>query len=186
MPPVVAAAIVTGIAGAGTATIAAKSQSGANKRAIQAQERAAARAEAAAREEDALNRADAERRDAEDRRRWEVEQANLARKQAQDDALLKDSLARSNYEDAIRYGKMVNLARLTGQPLPPPLPTRSSIDLLSNVQPAQTRQASAPVMSRPSSANASIPSPGAFPASPLSAEQPMRPMNQLVGRRRVI
>jgi hypothetical protein len=179
MPPVVAAAIVTGIAGAGTATIAAKSQSGANKRAIEAQERAAARAEAAAREEDALNRADAERRDAEDRRRWEVEQANLARRQAQDDERLA-------YEDQIRYGKMVNLARLTGQPLPPPLPRRGGGSIGSLAADEASHTYGAPIMSRPSRANASIPSPGAFPASPLSAEQPMRPMTQLVGRRRVI
>lgn len=186
MPPVVAAAIVTGIAGAGTTAIASRASSSANRRAIEAQERAAARAEAAAKEEDALNRAEVARRDAEDKRRWEVEQANQARKQAQEDALLKDNLARANYEDAIRYGKMVNLARLTGQPIPERMPARTAaLDVLS--EPATARQASAPIMSRPSSANATIAAPGAFPVSPLSPEQPQRmPISSLVGRRRVI
>jgi hypothetical protein len=145
------------------------------------------KAEAATREEEALNRADQERRDAEDKRRWEVDQANQARKQAQEDALLKDNLARATYEDQIRYRKMVKLSQLTGSPLPPPLPTRTSIDALSEAAPSARQQASAPIMSRPSTANAMMAAPGAFPVSPLSPEPPQRmPISNLVGRRRVI
>lgn len=178
MPPLVAAAAITGLAGAGTAAIGARASSNANKRSIEASDRAAARAEAAAREEDALNRADQERRDAEDKRRWEVEQANLQRRQEQDDQRLA-------YEDAIRYGKMVNLARLTGQPIPQAPPRVGAGTGGAYMEPA--RQASAPIMSRPSSANAAIAAPGAVSpfGDPNTVPQRM-PISRLVGRREVI
>lgn len=187
MPPAIAAAAIAGGASIGTGVISSRAQTGATKRSLAASDAAARRAEAATREEDALNRADQERRDAEDRRRWEVQQANEARKQAQDDALLKDNIARANYEDAIKYGKMVNLARLTGQPIPERPPARSAASAFLDADSSPVRQASAPIMSRPSSANAAIAAPGAYAVSPLNPAQPQRmPISNLVGRRRVI
>ncbi len=115
MPPIVAAAAITGLASAGTAVVGARAQSGARRRAIDAQNQAAQRAESFEREQDALNRADDARRDAEDRRRWEVEQENVRARQAEIDS-------RQQYDDMLRYRKMVNLAQLTGQPVPPPPP----------------------------------------------------------------
>lgn len=174
MPPVVAAAAITGLAGLGTTVAASKIQSGANKRALQATERGAERAEAFTREQDAANRADEERRDAEDRRRWEIEQQNLARDKAERDA-------RQSYEDTIRYGKMVNLARLTGQPIPerPNFAGGGDTTIASLSRPP----VSAPLMSRPSAANQMIAQPGAI--DPLSQNQRM-PLSNLVGKRRVI
>lgn len=183
MPPVVAAAAITGITTLAGTGLAARSQSSANKRSLQATERSSARAEAFEREQDALNRADEARRDAEERRRYEVEQGNLLRKQQQEDALLKDNLERAAYEDAIRYGKMVKLARLTGQPTPPPLPKRTAGSLLTEPQPTAPVAASAPLLSRPSVANQAIAQPGAV--DPFSQNARM-PMSNLVGRRRVI
>lgn len=177
MPPVVAAAAIAGGASIGSGVVASRAQTGATKRSLAASDAAARRAEIATREEDALNRADQARRDAEDKRRWEVEQANLVRRQAQDDE-------RANYEDAIRYGKMVNLARLTGQPIPARPPARSGAPSFVDLD---RPPASAPILSRPSSANASIAPPGEFAMSPLTPAQPQRmPISQLVGRRRVI
>lgn len=190
MPPVVAAAIATGIAGAGTAAIGAKAQSNASKRALQASERGAVRAEAFTREQDTQNRADEERRDAEDKRRWEIEQANIAREKSERDA-------RQSYEDTIRYGKMVNLARLTGQPIPP-RPNFSGAGDQTIASLSQPK--SAPLMSRPSTANAMIAQPGAvYPMGanshtaaaaslglPGNSVQTAIPMSRLVGKRRAI
>lgn len=178
MPPVVAAAAITGAAALGGQVVSSRAASGASRRSIAATNAAAARAEAFEREQEALNRADQERRDAEDKRRWEVEQANVARIQEQNDQRLA-------YEDAIRYGKMVNLARLTGQPAPPPPPRLGGGSIASLTMPSAARQASAPIMSRPSTAAAMIPAATDFPTSPLSEPQRM-PISQLVGRRRVI
>lgn len=177
----VAAVAIPAIASVAGAVIASRQQTGSNKRSIAAQDAAAKRAEAALLED----RTRDDERDAEDKRRWEVDQANQVRKQAQEDALLKDNLARANYEDAIRYGKMVNIARLTGQPMPTRPPARTAIDMLSGLNtPSPSRAPSDPLMSRQSTANAMIAAPGAFPMSP---EQPQRmPISNLVGRRRVV
>lgn len=175
MPPIVAAAAITGIATGATAIIGSRAQTGASRRAQAAQDAADRRAEAALKEDRDAEAA----RDAEDKRRWEVEQTNLVRRQAETDA-------RTAYEDTIRYGKMVNLARLTGQPIPAP-PPRAGDAMPASAAPSRARPATAPIMSRPSTANATITAPGAFPTSPLDVSQPQRmPISQLVGRRRVV
>lgn len=151
MPPLVAAAAISGIAAVGTGAIAARSQSGAAKRATEATERAAKRAEAFEREQDAIERADHARIEAEERRRFDIEQANIAREKAERDA-------RQAYEDKLRYRKMVNLSRLTGMPTPEPLPNFAgaggTYTPVSPVIPA-----GADIMSRPSTANAMIAAP---------------------------
>jgi hypothetical protein len=149
MPPVVAAAAIAGGTQVVSSVVGSRAQSGANKRALQASEDAARRAEAFQREQAAREDADDARLEAEDRRRWDTEQANLARQQAERDA-------RQQYEDRLRYRKMVNLARLTGMPAPDPMPTFGG----ASADPAMAtpvRQSSAPLMSRPSTANAMIP-----------------------------
>lgn len=185
MPPVVAAAAITGATGIAGGVISSRASSGANRRATQAQQDAARRAEAFERDQDALNRADQARRDAEDQRRWDTEQANIRRKEEQEDALLRDNIARATYEDTIRYGKMVNLARLTGQPLPPPIPKRTAFDPASafTVNRLSREPVTGPLMSRPSTANAMIAQPGQM--EPFMTPQRM-PMSNLVGRRRTI
>lgn len=143
--------LIAGGAAVGGQVIGAKSQSKANNRALAAQKEASTRAEAFERDQDAKNRADDERRDAEDKRRWDVEQANLASTKAEQDA-------RQRYEDQIRYRKMVNIARLTGQPMPEALPDFSggrsapmTIGSMSGKPPV-----SEPMMFAPSRANAMI------------------------------
>lgn len=167
MPAVAAAAIAGGAAITGS-VISSKSQSKSQKRALSAQEKAAAKAEAFELDQDTRNRAERERQDADEAKRYAVDQANIARKQAQEDALLADSIERANYEDAIRYGKMVRLAELTGNPAPPPLPKRTA-GLPTQTAAPQQAQASGLVPTRASTANAMISGPGGATRMPLSA-----------------
>jgi len=155
MPPLVVAAAITGGAALAGQIASSKAAAGANKRATSAQERAAQRAEQFEVEQDTKNRADESRRDAEDKRRWDVEQANLATQQQERDA-------RQQYEDQIRYRKMVNIARLTGQPMPDALPNFSGgegsgapLTIGSIARPPVSQ----PIMSAPSQANAMITAP---------------------------
>lgn len=183
MPAIAAAplfygAIATGAAGIGTGVIAARAQSGASRRATEASDRAAARAEAFERDQDEKNRADAARLEAEDRRRWDVEQQNIAAQKAENDA-------RQQYEDKIRYQKMVNLAQLTGGPRPEPLPNFGG----GTYQPQAQSYASpgAPIMSRPSTANAMIAPPNAGPFDPFAAAPTMgMPLASLNRSRRIV
>lgn len=175
------AAILAATVGAGasttTAVVGSRAQTGAARRAQQASDRAAARAEAFEREQDALNRAEAARRDAEDKRRWDVEQANLAKERAERDA-------RQGYEDRLRYRKMVNLSRLIGGPMPEPLPNFTGGASMSMPLAAVS---SAPIASRPATANAMIAEPGAFdPFTDAVVPVPGVPLNSLARRRRVL
>lgn len=113
MPPVVAAAAITGLATAGTSALASRSQSRANQRALESSERGAKRAEAFEREQDRLQREDDMRREDEERRRFDIDQRNIAAERSERDQ-------RQQYEDMLRYRRMVNIAMLTGQPPPPP------------------------------------------------------------------
>lgn len=113
MPPVVAAAAITGIASVGGNVLASRSQSRSNRDALAASERGAQRAEAFEREQDTLQRGDDTRREAEERRRFDIEQANLLAERTERDQ-------RQQYEDMLRYRRMVNIAQLTGQAPPPP------------------------------------------------------------------
>lgn len=156
MPPLVAAAAISGLAAAGTAVIGARSQSGASKRAITAQERAAARAEQFEREQDAQNRADEDRRAAEDKRRFDIDQQNIMAEKAERDARQAYQDQRQAYEDRIRYGKMVRLSQLLGQPAPDPLPAFSGGAPYAPPVTLGRAPVSQPVMAAPSRANALV------------------------------
>lgn len=182
MPPVVAAAAISGGAALAGGVVSSRQQSGANRRAIQAQERAAQRAETFEREQDRLNRSDQERRDAEDRRRYETEQANIARRQAQEDALLQDQLARQQYDDDAQYQRRLNIARLTGQPAPPRPPRRTAASALqtSPVAPQGAAMPTGAIASAPSRANAMVQDAAGF--DPFQAPTQRMPISRLSGR----
>ncbi len=173
--PAFYAALAGGAATVGAASIGARASGSANRRALSASNDAARRAEAFEREQDTRNRADEDRRDAEDRRRWEVEQGNLAREREQADAF-------AQYEDDIRYGKMLNLARLTGQPAPERPPRRTGMGAPSQTPVIQPRrEVSSPMMTAPSRANAMIAPAGEF--DPFQAPAPQRmPISRLTRR----
>lgn len=185
MPPVVAAAAVTGLTSGAALIAGARIQSGSNKRAIQAQTDAASRAEAFELARELNDRKERDRVAAEEQRRWDVEQANLARRQEQEDAILRDNLERAAYEDAIRYGKMVNIARLTGQPIPQPPPKRTALPSMSDLGTPKvvTANPSAPIASKASTANAMVAAPG---TAAMFEESRRMPLRGLVGHRRAI
>lgn len=181
MPPLVAAAAITGIAAITSSVASSRAASSASKRAITSQNTAAAKAEAFEREQDEKNRADAERVESEDRRRWDTEQQNLASERAERDA-------RQAYEDKIRYRKMVNLARLTGGPTPDPLPNFGGGGGAYSPNQATYAAPGAPILARPSTANAMIAAPGAqnVPFDPFTDTQRNGWPLSAVSRRRVI
>jgi hypothetical protein len=113
--PAFYAAIATGAATVGTGVMSNRAQSRSNRDALAASERGAQRAEAFERDQDSLQRADDTRREAEERRRFDIEQQNI-------EAERREQTARQRYEDGLRYQRMVNIAQLTGRPVPPPPP----------------------------------------------------------------
>lgn len=178
MPPVVAAAAIAGGASVATGVIGSRSQSGATRRSLEAQRAGAQRAEAFEREQDELTRADQARRDAEDRRRWETEQANLARQQSERDQ-------RQAYEDELRYRKMVNIATLTGQPIPDRPPAfAGGAGPTTTTTTADRRVPLAAIATPPSRANAMIAPLGAGPALSDTNDALTRlPIRSLAARR---
>lgn len=177
--PAVYAAIAGGVASTAGSVIAAKSQSGATKRSIAATTNAAAKAEAFEREQDAQNRADQARRDAEDERRWSIDQQNLAATKAEQNA-------RQAYEDKLRYRKMVNLAKLTGGPMPDPLPDFGGAGGTYTPAPSTYAAPGAPILAQPSTANAMIAAPGQGPFDPFAPPQPGIPLSAVSRRMRTV
>lgn len=176
MPQAVLVAAIPAVAAIGSAVVSSKAQSSSTTRSLAAQRAAATRAEAFEREQDALNRAERDREAAEQKRQFEITQANLARQQAQEDAITRDNLERAAYEDAIRYGKAVNLARLTGNPVPQAPPPRTAASLLN---PQSQASSNSPVgglmLARPSSANAMV------DRAPVRVSPLARPMGSEMG-----
>jgi hypothetical protein len=171
-------AVIGGAAQAVSTVVGSRAQSNAAKRATTAQQQAAARAEAHEREQAAREDARLDRIEAEDRRRHDIEQANIARQQAERDS-------RQAYEDDIRYTKMVRLAELTGGPRPnrPPVfgtgAPSASVPLASTYAPPN-----APIMARPSTANQMIAAAPPFdPFTDAAMPPPGVPLRALNRRR---
>lgn len=198
MPQAVLVAALPSLVGVGGALIGSRSQGGANKRALAASAAAAAKAEAFERERAAVDDATDARVAAEEKHRWEVEQTNKAADKAQEDALLRDQLARQDYTDQLTYQKRVNLARLTGQAPPPPMPTRTSLNSVTSAPltiGGLAKGVSGPMASRPAQASQMIAAPGASdpwalppgvlpspPLPPSPSDAARYPIRRLSGR----
>ncbi len=192
MPAIAAAplfygAVASGAAAVGSGVIAARAQNSASRRAVESSERGMNRAESFEREQDAQNRADQARQDQEEQRRWEIQQANEQRKQEQEDAILRDNLQRQQYDDEVKYGKMLRLAELTGQRAPRKPPTRTAASLFEPTAGSSTfRMESEPLTARPSQVSSMIPKAGEQfdPFDTGAAGLPQRmPLRSLTARR---
>ncbi len=123
MPAILASTMLgTAIAGgaaAGATVYGSKKASQANQAAAKATADAAAKADAFQRQQDAENRAEEARQAAEDKRRYDIDQENQRRTQAQNDFLLRQQIEEKNQKALQRYTALKNLAGLAGVAPPP-------------------------------------------------------------------